>query len=176
MLMHSICFTLCHLLGLFSVDGGKERRREKTSCLAQFLWTHGCLLAKYWWKGSCPFGTEHREPQGKNRFPQTKPEKREYCSCCRFVINKQFEILVSPTSSHNRLKFKNGKEKKASFNYYTSPTTANLKANDRAMKHDKTIFLRANYSQYILSSLHYAFVKYTPLSYINSENFVTNIF
>ena len=109
MLMHSICFILCHLSGLFSVDGGKERRREKTSNLARFLRTHGYLLAKYGWKSSCPFGAEHREPQGKNRFPQTKSaEKRVHCSCCRFVINKQFyhhcfEILVSPTSSPNRL-------------------------------------------------------------------------
>ena len=107
--MHSICFILCHLSGLFSVDGGKERRREKTSNLAQFLRTHGCLLAEYGWKSSCPFGTEHRKPQGKNRFPQTKSaEKRVHCSCCRFVMSKQFdrhcfEILVSPTSSPNRL-------------------------------------------------------------------------
>ena len=131
MLMHSICFILCHLSGLFSVDGGKERRREKTSNLVQFLRTHGCLLAKYGWKSSCPFGTEHRKPQGKNRFPQTKSaEKRVHCSCCRFVIYKQldyhcFEILVSANSSPNRLKFKTDKEKKASFSYYTNPTSAN---------------------------------------------------
>ena len=31
-------------------------------------------------------------------------------------------------------------------------------------------------TQYILSSLNYAFVEYTPLSYINSENFIANIF
>ena len=116
--MHSICFILCHSSGLFSVDGGKERRREKTSNLAQFLRTHGCLLAKYGWKSSCPFGTEHRKPQGKNRFPQTKSaEKRVHCSCCRFVICKQFdchcfEILVSPSSSTKRLKFKTNKEKR----------------------------------------------------------------
>ena len=129
--MLSIYFILCHLSGLFSVDGGKERRREKTSNLVQFLRTHGCLLAKYGWKRSCPFGTEHRKPQGKNRFPQTKSaEKRVHCSCCRFVINIQFdrhcfEILVSPTSSSDRLKFKTDKEKKASFSYNTNPALAN---------------------------------------------------
>ena len=129
--MHSICFILCHSSGLFSVDGGKERRREKTSNLVRFLRTHGCLLAKYGWKSSCPFGTEHRKPQGKNRFPQTKSaEKRVHCSCCRFVICKQldyhcFEILVSPTSSTNRLKFKTNKEKKASLSYYTNPASTN---------------------------------------------------
>ena len=131
MLIHSICFILCHLSGLFGVDGGKERRRKKTSNLVQFLRTHGYFLAKYGWKSSCPFGTEHRKPQGKNRFPQTKSaEKRVHCSCCRFVICKQldyhcFEILVSPTSSTNRLEFKTNKEKKASFSYYTNPASAN---------------------------------------------------
>ena len=104
MLMHSICFILCHLSGLFSVDGGKERRREKTSNLAQFLQTHGYLLAKYGWKSSCPFGAEHREPQGKNRFPQTKSaEERVHCSCCRFVISKQFDRHCFEISSPNRL-------------------------------------------------------------------------
>ena len=76
--MHSICFILCHLSGLFSVDGGKERRREKTSNLAQFLRTHGCLLAKYGWKSSCPFGTEHRKPQGKIASQKQNLLKKEY--------------------------------------------------------------------------------------------------
>ena len=31
-------------------------------------------------------------------------------------------------------------------------------------------------TQYILSYLNYAFVEYTPLSYINSENLLANIF
>ena len=44
------------------------------------------------------------------------------------------------------------------------------------MKYDKTIFLGVNYSQYVLSSLNNAFVEYTSLSYINSENFIANIF
>ena len=44
------------------------------------------------------------------------------------------------------------------------------------MKYDKTIFLRANHPQYVLSSLNNAFVEYTSLSYINSENFIANIF
>ena len=44
------------------------------------------------------------------------------------------------------------------------------------MKYDKTILLGVKYPRYVLSSLNNAFVEYTPLSYINSENFIANIF
>ena len=64
------------------------------------------------------------------------------------------------------------KERRPSFSYHTNPTLAN----DLVMKYDKTIFLRANHPQHVLSSLNSAFVEYNPLSYINSENFITNIF
>ena len=38
------------------------------------------------------------------------------------------------------------------------------------------IYLRANYTQYILSSVNYSYVEYTSLSYINRGNFIANIF
>ena len=90
-------------------EAKKEDERKRATLLGFYERTDVCLQ-KMDEKVHALLEQNIRNLKEKNRFPQTKSaKKRIHCSCCRFVLNEQFdrhcfEILVSPTFSHNRVK------------------------------------------------------------------------
>ena len=69
--------SFCAICQAFSAltEAKKEDERKRATLLNFYEHTDVCLQSMDK-KSSCPFGAEHREPQGKNRFPQTKSAEK----------------------------------------------------------------------------------------------------
>ena len=90
--MHSNCF-FCAIHQAFSVltEAKKEDERKRATLLDFYERTDVCLQNM---DGKVDALLEQNIGNLKEKiaFPQTKSaEKRIHCSCCRFVINKQFD-------------------------------------------------------------------------------------